>query len=252
MSSELQRARATADARQEAVQDALAREHAEALDQWQRAGFAEGERWSLGDAYRRLFVGFDLDVEELLDHAGREAEAAIDEAETAQRTGRPLPRDVFLRAIYLDGFTDASFLWHARDALPRRPEADRQASAFIDVDGYLDLVSAASELAQAAARAVTEPRRFLENEDERQWQLAAAIAKVRLLIGSQQADRQASPVDERRDYSSERGPVPFAHFPAWLFPVRSIERDGLVLFEMRGSPRGWIDHHHTLSEPKWR
>lgn len=120
MTTELQRARATASARQEAVQDALAAEHATALEQFANTGFAEGERWSLGDAYRRLFSGMDLEVEELLDHADAETLAAAEHARDATDQGRPVAFAVMARALYLDGFTDAAFLFQARLELAAR------------------------------------------------------------------------------------------------------------------------------------
>lgn len=44
------------------------------------------------------------------------------------------------------------------------------------------LVDAAERLANEAARAVTEPKRFHENEDGRQQALSRALAEVRLIL----------------------------------------------------------------------
>lgn len=108
--SELTDAIAALERRQHTVQAAL-------LADFQAAGEdgGAGEGWNLADAYRRLFIGMDLDAAEVIERAeGAVLEGAAAARERAEAMlGVPSMADLF-RALYLHGFSEAAMLFERR------------------------------------------------------------------------------------------------------------------------------------------
>lgn len=129
MTTELQRANDALERRQHTVQAALLADFRHAQDV--PIGAQASEAWTLADAYRRLFVGMDLDAAEIIDHADREALAAADHVQEAQHAGQPIPFGTLARALVLDGFSLAAMLFtlRAESSTPDFDDQERQSYA---------------------------------------------------------------------------------------------------------------------------
>lgn len=68
--------------------------------------------WNLADAYRRLYIGMDLNADEILQHA----EECAQDADSELVGGGD--RGTVLRAVYMHGFSEAAMLFLRRSERP--------------------------------------------------------------------------------------------------------------------------------------
>lgn len=112
--SELTEAIAALELRQASVQRALLADF-QAAEAEVEAGGDPGAGWNIADAYRRLFIGMELDAQEVIDRG----EAAVlegaqeIEARSQASLGEPSIADL-MRALYLHGFSEAAMLFERR------------------------------------------------------------------------------------------------------------------------------------------